>query len=358
MATARQQRLFREVCHVGSGRDFASNSACVGEQGRLCGRSGGHRPPLYSSRPRLCGRCARARHDRRPDRLRRVRALSIWGKHPRRARRRGRQGHEGCRQGPYRARPVGWLHRPARQAVPGRCAVDQGALGARDRRHARDRRCAERPGIHQDHAGHLHQGWGLRHLFGRVEPSGRSGGNGRHSQARRLRGEVQARVGRARDRLCARRGRRVADEPVSRLDLWGFARWRLPDLGLSHRPVRRRRRAEGLQGQIRLRPRAAEDLEAARRHVDVLPPPGQEHAGLDRYPQPGLGLHQLVPALRDDGVAQPVPVRRRRHAAHQLDARASRPPRNMSTRLPTSPPTPCRGAGPSSTATSPRAAPP
>jgi hypothetical protein len=45
---------------------------------------------------------------------------------------------------------------------------------------------------------------------------------------------------------------------------------------------------------------------------------GQEHARLNRHPQSGVGLHQLVPALHLDGFAEPVPVRRRRKPADQL----------------------------------------
>ena len=111
-------------------------------------------------------------------------------------------------------------------------------------------------------------------------------------------------------RLCQRRQGCVAAQPVSRLDLRRVARRRLPVLGLPHRPVRRRGREEGVQGQVRLRSRAAQDLEAARRDRDVLLPPGQGSVRLDRPAQPGLGLHQLVPALRLDGLAEPVPVRR------------------------------------------------
>ena len=184
-------------------------------------------------------------------------------------RRRGGQGDEGRRHRQDRARPVGRLDRPAHPAIPGRRAVDQGSVGKGDRHHARDRRRAERPGIHQDDAGHLHQGWGLRHLCRRVEPAGRPCRDRRHRQARRLRRQAQAGMGCSRDRLCQRRQGRVAAQSVSRLDLWRVARRRLPDLGLSHRPVQRRDREEGLRRQARLRAGRPENLEAAGR--DLLP---------------------------------------------------------------------------------------
>ena len=239
---------------------------------------------------------------------------------------RGDQGDEGRRQraGQDRARPVGRLDRPADPAFPGRRAVDQGSVGKGDRHPARDRRRPERPGIHQDDAGHLHQGWRLRHLRGRMEPAGRPRRDRRHRQARRLRRRAQAGMGRSGARLCQRRQGRVAAQPVSRLDLWRVARRRLPDLGLPHRPVQRREREEGVRRQARLRARAAQDLEAARRGRGLLPSPGQGPVRLDRPAQPGLGLHQLVPALRVDGLAQPVPVRRFRQAADQLRCRRRR----------------------------------
>ena len=102
--------------------------------------------------------------------------------------------------------------------------------------------------------------------------------------------------------------------------------------------------------------RAAQDLEAARRDRDLLPPAGQGPARLDRPAQPGLGLHQLVPALCVDGLAEPVPVRRCRQAADQFRSRRRGDQRIHRTRSPTSRRTRSPGAGRSSTATSPRAA--
>ena len=55
--------------------------------------------------------------------------------------------------------------------------------------------------------------------------------------------------------------------------------------------------------------------------VDLLPPPRQGHARLHRPPQPRLGVYELVPALRFDGLAERFPVRRRRKAAHQFGSR-------------------------------------
>ncbi len=77
---------------------------------------------------------------------------------------------------------------------------------------------------------------------------------------------------------------------------------------------------------------------------------------LHRPAQPGLGLHQLVSALRLHGLAQPVPVRRRRDPADQLGSTVSRRRRNTSPRSPTIRPMRSAGAGRSSTATSARAA--
>jgi hypothetical protein len=58
------------------------------------------------------------------------------------------------------------------QPFPERRTLDQGSVGSRNRHQDRNRRPAERSGIHQDHAGHLHQERRLRHLFGRMEPLG------------------------------------------------------------------------------------------------------------------------------------------------------------------------------------------
>ena len=146
------------------------------------------------------------------------------------------------------------------------------------------------------------KGGAYRHLCGRMEPPGRPRRNRRHPQARRLSSPSTSRNG-----TIPRRGYVDGAKGVSLLNQYRGSTYGVSLDGDFQTWVYRtdlfgdaaeKKAFKDKYGYDLAPPRTWKQLDEI---ADLLPPPGQGAVRLDRPAQPGLGLHQLVPALCHDG---------------------------------------------------------
>ena len=142
----------------------------------------------------------------------------------------------------------------------------------------------------------------VRHLRRRVEPPGRPRRDRRHRQARRLRRRPTGRSGTIRSaamstaRRACRCSTSIAARPTASRSTATSRPGSTAPTCSTTRPSRRPSRTSSATTLRRRAPGSSSTRSPA-----LLPPPRQGPVRLDRPAQPGLGLHQLVPALRLDG---------------------------------------------------------